>query len=79
MTLESQKNDLYHELQGYLKMLYDFMYENYGPNSDHDDDEVFFDCDCLVRDIEGIDGLGLSDEEWIMEAESLIQQAEKII
>jgi hypothetical protein len=70
-NLESEINDLKHELMGFTREL--------RALSLSEDSDEYYEVDSLIRDMEMIDGLGLSDEEWIEEAESLIQVAEDLV
>jgi hypothetical protein len=70
-NLESEINDLKNELMGFTREL--------RALSLSEDSDEYYEVDSLIRDMEMIDGLGLSDEEWIEEAESLIQVAEDLV
>jgi hypothetical protein len=72
-NLESEINDLKHELMGFTRELWTLS------STLSEDSDEYYEVDSLIRDMEMIDGLGLSDEEWIEEAESLIQVAEDLV
>ena len=72
-NLESTINDLKHELMGFTRELWTLL------STISEDLDEHYEVDSLIRDMEMIDGLGLSDEEWIEEATSYIQQAEDLV
>lgn len=77
-NLQSEINDLVHELEGYRRLLQDYL-KKYGPELDQNLDDEYYEVDSLIRDIEDIDMFSDNDEEWISEAESLIQHAEEYV
>ena len=78
-NLKSEINELEKELELFHGLLNDYTGEKYGPELDQNLDDEYYEITSLIRDIEDIDIFGYTDEEWIEEAESLIQQAEDLV
>ena len=78
-NLKSEINELEKELELFHGLLHDYTGEKYGPELDQNIDDEYYEITSLIRDIEDIDIFGYTDEEWIEEAESLIQQAEDLV
>ena len=78
-NLKSEINELEKELELFHGLLHDYNAEKYGPELDQNLDDEYYETTSLIRDIEDIDIFGYTDEEWIEEAESLIQQAEDLV